>query len=237
MESNWNRRKFIVEAGKAAAMVTILPSFVKNSNNIFEQTPLAYKWNALEPFIDAATMEIHYTKHAAAYSANFKQAIETEIKETNKRNYEHIFSNIERYSSKMRNNGGGHYNHELFWSIMKPGGAKEPQGELEKAITASFGDFSKMKKIFTDAALQQFGSGWAWIIKKSNGGLSITSTPNQDNPLMSTSNVQGTPILGIDIWEHAYYLKYQNRRAAYIEQWWNVVNWSEVGERFNPAIT
>ncbi|MCG9900919.1 MAG: superoxide dismutase [Sediminibacterium sp.] len=236
MKTTWNRRKFIIETSKAAAVITALPSFVKPYSQFFNQTPLPYSWNALEPFIDAATMEIHYTKHAAAYSANFKQAIEAEIKEVNKINYDHIFSNIERYSVKMRNNGGGHYNHELFWSIMKPGGAKEPQGELAKAITMYFGDVSKMKKMFTDAALQQFGSGWAWLIKTPNGGLSITSTPNQDNPLMSSAAKQGTPILGLDVWEHAYYLKYQNKRAAYIEQWWNVVNWNEVGERYNPSI-
>lgn len=236
MKTYWNRRKFIIETSKAAAIITALPSFVKPTNQFFDQTPLPYNWNALEPFIDAATMEIHYSKHAAAYSSNFKQAIEAEVKELNKRNYDHIFSNIERYSSKMRNNGGGHYNHELFWSIMKPGGAKEPQGELAKAINTYFGDFSKMKKMFTDAALQQFGSGWAWLIITSSGGLSISSTPNQDNPLMSVASKQGTPILGLDVWEHAYYLKYQNKRAAYIEQWWNVVNWNEVGERFNASI-
>ena len=238
MKTNWNRRKFITETGKAAALVAVLPAFTRPiTNNIFDQQPLAYSWGALEPYIDAATMEIHYTKHAAAYSTNFKQAIESEITESQKRNYDHIFSNIDRYSSKMRNNGGGHYNHELFWSIMKPGGAKEPQDALAKAITAQFGDFSKMKKMFTDTAIQQFGSGWAWLIITSSGGLSITSTPNQDNPLMSVASKQGIPILGLDVWEHAYYLKYQNRRAAYIDQWWNVVNWNVVGEKYNSSIT
>ncbi|MCZ2223170.1 MAG: superoxide dismutase [Chitinophagales bacterium] len=198
----------------------------------FIQQPLPYSYNALEPYIDAATMEIHYTKHAAGYTKNLNDALKEEYKKADAITIENILENISQYSTKMRNNAGGHYNHELFWQILTPTSSKKPSGALAKAIETSFGSFENFKTQFNDTALKRFGSGWAWLIV-SNDGLKITSTPNQDNPLMNIAETKGFPLLGLDVWEHAYYLKYQNKRAEYINNWWNIINWNVVEKRFD----
>jgi superoxide dismutase, Fe-Mn family len=197
----------------------------------FDQTPLPYAYKDLEPVIDAMTMEIHYTKHAAAYSKNLKEAAVAETVDINKP-LEGVLTNISKYSTKMRNNGGGHYNHELFWKSMKVNGEGKPSGKLLTAIDASFNSFDAFKNQFSDAAKSRFGSGWAWLIITPDKKLKIGSTPNQDNPLMDVTDLKGFPVLGLDVWEHAYYLKYQNKRADYIEQWWKVVNWEFIQTRF-----
>jgi len=198
----------------------------------FELPSLPYAYDALEPYIDKTTMEIHHTKHHNAYVTNLNKAIEgTDL---DGKSIEDILKNISKHPAAVRNNGGGHYNHSLFWKLMKKGGGGFPKGDLEKAINSNFGSFEELKKKFSDAGITRFGSGWAWLVK-SDGKLAITSTPNQDNPLMDVAEVKGTPILGLDVWEHAYYLKYQNRRPEYIENWWNIVNWDEVAKRFSDA--
>lgn len=195
----------------------------------FELTALPYPYDALEPYIDKATMEIHHTKHHQAYVNNLNKAIEgTELVG---KSLEEMFSMMSKLPAAVRNNGGGHWNHDLFWKIMQPGGAKSPAGNLADAINSAFGSFEDFKKKFTEAALGRFGSGWAWLIKVDDK-LVISSTPNQDNPLMDVAEVKGTPILGLDVWEHAYYLKYQNRRPEYVDNWWNVVNWNVVNDYF-----
>jgi Fe-Mn family superoxide dismutase len=197
----------------------------------FSQKPLPYDYPALEPSIDAMTMEIHYTKHAAAYANNLKEAAAEEGVDMEKP-LEEVMASISKYSTKMRNNGGGHYNHELFWSIMTPNGGAEPSGSLAQAINNEFGSFSSFVEKFEDAAKTRFGSGWAWLVLD-GGTLKVGSTPNQDNPLMDISELKGQPLLGIDVWEHAYYLHYQNERPRYISSWWNVVNWAAVQARFD----
>ncbi|MEO6583573.1 MAG: superoxide dismutase [Ferruginibacter sp.] len=205
-------------------------------NTGFSQTPLPYAYNALENVIDAATMEIHYTKHAAGYATNLKDAAKAEGVDTAKP-LEDLLAKISGYSTKMRNNAGGHYNHELFWKCMRPKTNNNlPGGKLLQAIEKDFGSFTSFKTQFSEAAKTRFGSGWAWLLVNENNVLKISSTPNQDNPLMNLSSTQigvkGFPLLGLDVWEHAYYLKYQNKRADYIENWWQVVNWNYVSERF-----
>lgn len=195
----------------------------------FTQPPLPYAYNALEPYIDAQTMEVHYSKHHAAYTKNFNAAL-TDHK-INAKNIEAIFSNISKHPAAVRNNGGGYYNHNLFWEIMAPKAGGEPAGDLAAQIKKDFGSFAQFKESFTKAATGVFGSGWAWLIVK-NGKLQITSTPNQDNPLMDVAADKGKPILCLDIWEHAYYLKYQNRRPEYISAFWSVVNWKRAEENF-----
>ena len=195
----------------------------------FELPKLSYAYDALEPHIDARTMEIHHSKHHAGYTAKLNAAIEgTDL----------VVQSIEsilagELSAGVRNNGGGYYNHCLFWSVMSPNGGGQPSGDLADAINSAFGSFEEFKTAFSNAAATQFGSGWAWLCAE-NGSLSVCSTPNQDNPLMK-SGCGGTPILGIDVWEHAYYLNYQNRRPDYIEAFFNVVNWDEVSRRFKNA--
>lgn len=198
----------------------------------FELPKLPYDYDALEPYIDKTTMEIHHTKHHNAYVTNLNKAVEgTEMEN---KSIEDLLKKVSGLPAAVRNNGGGHYNHSLFWTLMKKGGGGLPTGDLEKKITSTFGSFEEFKKKFTEAGITRFGSGWAWLVV-SNGKLAVSSTPNQDNPLMDVAEVKGTPILGLDVWEHAYYLKYQNKRPDYIEQWWNVVNWSEVAKRFAEA--
>ncbi|MEP6711084.1 MAG: superoxide dismutase [Ferruginibacter sp.] len=198
----------------------------------FDQQPLPYKYDALENVIDAMTMEIHYTKHAAAYSKNLKEAVVAENVPVNT-SLETILSSIAKYSAKMRNNAGGHYNHEMFWQLMRPKTTdNRPSGKLFEAIEKEFTSFDNFKTQFNDAAKSRFGSGWAWLYIDATKKLKIGSTPNQDNPLMDVSEIKGFPLLGLDIWEHAYYLKYQNKRADYAENWWNVVNWDYVQKRF-----
>jgi len=198
-------------------------------------TTLPFDYDALEPFIDAKTMEIHHTKHHRGYVTKFNNAIEGTDLEN--QSIEEILGSVSDHSSAVRNNGGGHYNHNLFWSVMTPNGAGAPKegGELATAIDKAFGSFDTFKEKFSDAAATRFGSGWAWLIVNTDGELEITSTPNQDNPLMDVADVQGTPILGLDVWEHAYYLNYQNRRPDYTEAFWNVVNWDAVEEKFLNA--
>ena len=195
----------------------------------FELPKLLYAYDALEPYIDARTMEIHHSKHHAGYTAKLNAAIEgTDLAG---QSIESILAG--ELSAGVRNNGGGYYNHCLFWSVMSPNGGGQPSGDLADAINRAFGSFEEFKTAFSKAAATQFGSGWAWLCAE-NGSLSVCSTPNQDNPLMK-SGCGGTPILGIDVWEHAYYLNYQNRRPDYIEAFFNVVNWDEVGSRFKDA--
>jgi Fe-Mn family superoxide dismutase len=191
---------------------------------------LSYDYNALEPYIDARTMEIHYSKHHAGYTANLNKAVEGSALEG--KSIEEILAGVSSLPAAVRNNGGGFYNHSLFWKVMGPDGGGEPAGELLSALNGAFGSFADFKTIFSTAAATRFGSGWAWLVKKADGSLVVSSTPNQDNPLMDLAEVKGTPVLGIDVWEHAYYLKYQNRRPEYIEAFWNVINWDEVARRF-----
>jgi superoxide dismutase, Fe-Mn family len=195
----------------------------------YELPKLAYDYKALEPNIDAMTMEIHYSKHHAAYTNNLNAAITgTEME---KISLEELLKSISKHPVSVRNNGGGYWNHTMFWSMMSPAGGGSPKGDLLDAINKSFGSFDKFKEEFAKAGATRFGSGWAWLLKDQSGKLSIGSTPNQDNPLMDVSDVKGTPILALDVWEHAYYLKYQNRRPDYIAAFWNVVNWDEVTKR------
>jgi Fe-Mn family superoxide dismutase len=196
----------------------------------FTLPSLPYAFNALEPHIDARTMEIHHGKHHNAYVTNLNNAIAGKPEEN--LSIEEICKNISKYPVAVRNNGGGHYNHSLFWQLMAPNAGGTPSGALADAINSAFGNFEEFKTKFNTAGVGRFGSGWAWLIKDANGKLQITSTPNQDNPLMDVAEAKGTPILGCDVWEHAYYLNYQNRRPDYLAAWWNVVNWNEVAKRF-----
>lgn len=198
----------------------------------FELPKLPYANNALEPHIDAKTMEIHHGKHHQAYVTNLNTAIAGTDAE--KLSIEEICKNISKYPPAVRNNGGGHYNHSLFWTVMGPNAGGEPSGDLATAINSVFGSFADFKTQFAAAGTTRFGSGWAWLIVK-DGKLAISSTPNQDNPLMDVAEVKGTPILGVDVWEHAYYLNYQNRRPDYLAAIWNVINWNEVAKRFAAA--
>ncbi|MGQ9819740.1 MAG: superoxide dismutase [Candidatus Kapaibacteriales bacterium] len=200
----------------------------------FELPALPYQYDALEPYIDKWTMELHHTKHHQGYVNNLNKAIEgTEFEG---KTLEELMVIASKVPPAVRNNGGGHWNHSFFWQIMKPQGGGKPSGNLFDAIVSTFNSFDEFQKKFYDTAMGRFGSGWAWLIVKPDKKLAITSTPNQDNPLMDVAEVKGTPILGIDVWEHAYYLKYQNRRNEYIDNWWNVVNWEEVARRFSDAL-
>ncbi len=194
---------------------------------------MPYPFNALEPFIDAMTMDIHYTKHAAGYTKNLNDACVAESVDIKSKSITSLLESISKYSTKMRNNAGGHYNHELFWQLMKPAPATSPTGVLADAINKSFGSLDNFKTAFSDAAKTRFGSGWAWLIVNEKGQLAICSTPNQDNPVMDIAETKGYPLLGLDVWEHAYYLKYQNKRPDYINAWWNLVNWKFVEDRYN----
>lgn len=196
----------------------------------FTLSPLPYDYTALEPHIDARTMEIHHSKHHQAYVNNLNAAIAGTDAE--KMSIEDICKNISKFPMAVRNNGGGHFNHDLFWSVMKPNGGGLPTEALNDAINTAFGSFDEFKTKFNTAGATRFGSGWAWLIKNSAGKLEICSTPNQDNPLMDIAEVKGTPLLGCDVWEHAYYLHYQNRRPDYMTAFWNVINWEEVAKRF-----
>lgn len=243
-----SRREFIstsVKGGLAisvglGAATPLLQSFSAEKNIIrhglvmgFDQQPLPYKYDALETVIDAMTMEIHYSKHAAAYSKNVKEAAAAENVDTNSP-LEDVLAKISSYSTKMRNNGGGHYNHEMFWQCMQPKKDNNaPGGKLLEVIEKDFSSFEYFKKQFGDAAKTRFGSGWAWLYVNRNKKLMIGSTPNQDNPLMDISDIKGFPLLALDVWEHAYYLKYQNKRADYVDNWWNLVNWSYVQQRLD----
>ncbi len=199
----------------------------------FELEALPYAADALEPHIDKTTMEIHHDRHHQAYVDNLNKAIAG----TDAENLSllDIIKNVSKYSAAVRNNGGGHYNHSLFWKVLGPNAGGVPTGELAEAINATFGSFDELKKQLQAAGATRFGSGWAWLIVGADGKLAVTSTPNQDNPLMDVAEVKGTPILGIDVWEHAYYLKFQNKRPAYLEEIFNVINWDAVAENYAAA--
>ena len=199
----------------------------------FELEALPYANDALEPHIDKETMEIHHDRHHQAYVDNLNKAIAGT--EAENASLEDILANISKYSPAVRNNGGGHYNHKLFWSVLGANAGGEPTGELADAIKEAFGSFDELKKKLQEAGATRFGSGWSWLIVGADGKLAVTSTPNQDNPLMDVAEVKGTPIFGIDVWEHAYYLKYQNKRPAYLEAVFNVVNWDAVAKNYAAA--
>ena len=199
---------------------------------MFELPALTYEFGALEPHIDAKTMEIHHGKHHQAYVNNLNNAVKGNAAEG--KSLEELMASISKHSMAIRNNGGGHWNHSLFWTLMSPTGGGAPEGKLAADITATFGSFETLKEQFNTAAATRFGSGWAWLLVH-DGKLVVTSTPNQDNPLMDIAEVKGTPILALDVWEHAYYLHYQNRRPDYINAWWNVVDWKKVDAIYQAA--
>lgn len=199
----------------------------------FELPTLPYAHDALEPHIDKTTMEIHHGKHHAGYTNKLNAAIEgTDL---DGKSIEDILTGLDMSNAAVRNNGGGFYNHSLFWSVMSPDGGGEPEGEIANAINEAFGSYDAFKDEFSKAAATRFGSGWAWLCVQEGGKLEVCSTPNQDNPMMPNVGCGGTPILGLDVWEHAYYLKYQNKRPDYIDAFFNVINWEEVTRRYNAA--
>jgi len=202
--------------------------------NQFEFKPLPFAYDALEPYIDKQTVEIHYSRHHKAYFDNFMNALNAAGIETG--DILEIFRNISKYPVPVRNNGGGYFNHNFYWESMKSQGGGQPTGNLSDAITRSFGSFLDFRQQFSEAAKTRFGSGWAWLCVDEKGNLFVCSTPNQDNPLMDIAEKKGTPILTIDVWEHAYYLKYQNKRPDYVEAFWNVINWNVVAGRYENAL-
>ena len=228
---------FIVTVLISLNIIAINPGNVKSSGiegaPVTEFPALPYAYNALEPYIDARTMEIHYDKHHRAYFTNFINAIKGTPLET--MTLSDIFASMSKQSDAVRNNGGGFYNHVFFWNSMAAG-STTPSAELTAAINKTFGSFDKFKEVFNTAAKSRFGSGWAWLYVNADKNLAVGSTPYQDNPLMDNATVKGTPLLALDVWEHAYYLKYQNRRPEYIDAFWNVVNWNEVNKRFAEAV-
>ncbi|HEY9808013.1 MAG TPA: superoxide dismutase [Halomicronema sp.] len=247
-----NRRNFLFITGASVAAVTAgacnalgnsrvvsknssTPTQIAQNTGAFELAPLPYAFNALEPHIDARTMEFHHDKHHAAYVKNLNDAI-TKHPELKGKTAEELVRDInkipEDIRTSVRNNGGGHVNHTMFWEIMSPNGGGEPTGAIADAIKQSFGSFDNFKKQFNDAGAKRFGSGWAWLVRTPAGKLEVTSTANQDSPFMDGNY----PIMGNDVWEHAYYLNYQNRRADYLTAWWNVVNWDEINKRFAKAM-
>jgi Fe-Mn family superoxide dismutase len=245
-----SRRSFITNSAKATLALTAgiaasgsmmkawgAPQFINKGKFFtgFQQEPLPYAYNALDKAVDAMTMEIHYSKHAAAYATNLNDAAKAEGVDTAKP-VEDVLAKISKYSAKMRNNGGGHYNHELFWKSMSPNSTEKPSGKLLTAIESGFNSFDAFKTQFGDAGKNRFGSGWAWLFIDGDKKLRIGSTPNQDNPLMDISEIKGFPVLGLDVWEHAYYLRYQNKRADYITNWWKVVNWDFVQNRYTSMM-
>ena len=237
------RRKFIAALssipaisviGKVENQLNKINNHIRSNNKMakFELPQLPYSYDALEPYIDKMTMEIHHTKHHNAYVTNLNKAIEGT--ENEGKTLEQMFASISKLPAAVRNNGGGHYNHSMFWTLMKQNGGGKPTGKIADAIDSAFGSFDEFKTKFSTAAATRFGSGWAWLLVQ-DGKLVVSSTPNQDNPLMDVAEVKGTPVLGLDVWEHAYYLKYQNKRPDYIENWWNVVNWDKVNELFSKV--
>jgi Fe-Mn family superoxide dismutase len=233
-----SRRQMLAAAGSAAASMIAMPRWAAAADEAkgFVLPPLPYATNALEKAIDEKTMEIHHDKHHAAYVANLNKAVGSS--EWAKMPIEELIRNLDKVpksiQTAVRNNGGGHYNHTLFWEIMGPQGGK-PEGDLAKAIDSAFGSYDGLVAKLSDAAVKQFGSGWAWLIVK-GGQLAVVSSPNQDNPLMPFAEEKGVPILGIDVWEHAYYLRYQNLRPKYVEAWFSVINWENVASRFKKAM-
>ncbi|MDZ4793371.1 MAG: superoxide dismutase [Bacteroidota bacterium] len=246
-----NRREFLKTTGRAGLAAgiaaSILPSWAcvtpratmvtpSGEEIPYEQQPLPYAYSALDPVIDAMTMEIHYSKHAATYAKNLADAVKAENVDSGKEKLSSLLGKISKYSPKMRNNGGGHYNHEFFWKSMhSPAESNLPMEDMMKNLIKDFGSFEAFKTQFAEAGKNRFGSGWAWLVKTSDNKLLVGSSPNQDNPLMDISELKGTPLLGLDVWEHAYYLKYQNRRPDYINAWWKVVDWKVVQKRANAV--
>ena len=251
-KQNSNRRDFLKKVAIGSAGLFLLKETILQTEaeaggvspalfgqeTVFTLPPLPYGYDALEPFIDKQTMELHHDKHHQAYVDKLNKALqEAKVKGFT---IEDICKNISKYPAAVRNNGGGHYNHSLFWTLMKPNGgtvlspsaANIPTGNLGDAIKSSFDSFENFKTKFSESAMKVFGSGWAWLVVNKAGKLEIGSTPNQDNPLMDVSELKGNPVLGLDAWEHAYYLKYQNKRTDYVSNWWNIVNWEEAGKRF-----
>jgi Fe-Mn family superoxide dismutase len=241
MNNKISRREFITGAVAATlvakASFALTPPSNEKVEDItllkgpYELKPLGYGYKDLEPIIDAETMEIHHSRHHQAYVDNLNKAVTgTELEKTP---LVELFKRASTLPPAVRNNGGGHYNHSLFWQIMtSPENSGSPSAELMSAINTKFGSIDTMKSQLNQAALSRFGSGWGWLVK-TESGLEITSTPNQDNPLMDVAEIKGTPLIGIDVWEHAYYLKYRNKRADYLTSWWSVVNWGEVSKRFS----
>ncbi|MCX7718303.1 MAG: superoxide dismutase [Candidatus Sumerlaeaceae bacterium] len=241
-----SRRRFLATLTAAPAMLAAAPSLLSAADKPttapagaatpdgpFSLAPLPYAPDALEPHIDALTMTIHHGKHHAAYVANLNKAVAGKPDLAGK-TLDDLLRNLDKVADEatrtaIRNNGGGHYNHTMFWDLMTPGGAKQPKGDLADAIKSAFGDFSTFQQQFEEAGLKRFGSGWVWLVADDSGKLEIVSSANQDNPIMEGKR---PPILGNDVWEHAYYLKYQNRRGDYLKAWWNVVNWDKAAERF-----
>ncbi len=232
-----DRKRFLNRSLQAAASVALAPAILRaaatnsasaNDGFRFTQPPLPYPFEALEPHIDALTMQVHYGKHHAAYVKNANEALAAEAVPAT--SAEQLFGTIGTVSTKLRNNAGGAWNHELFWASMAPGKGGAPVGKVGDALNGAFGSFDKFKEAFTDAAMKRFGSGWAWLVAH-EGKLAIGSSPNQDNPLMEVGELRGRPLLGLDVWEHAYYLKYQNKRNEYVAAWWNLVNWDAVAGR------
>lgn len=199
----------------------------------FELAPLPFANNALEPNFDALTMEIHHDRHHNAYVTNLNAAVTGTPLEG--KSLLELFSAISTLSPAVRNNGGGHYNHDLFWNILSPNGGGAPVGTLGKAIDAKFGSFDSFKEEFKKASITRFGSGWAWLVAQKDGSVAVSSTPNQDNPLMDVADVKGFPVIGLDVWEHAYYLKFQNKRPDYVDTFWNVVDWNKAEARYLAA--
>jgi Fe-Mn family superoxide dismutase len=244
---NHTRRDFIKKTGiiTVGAVIATSPlahadelaqnELFNNDNKKFSLPDLPYPYDALEPYIDKQTMEIHHSKHHAGYVNNLNKAIE-QLNKKIPQQLEDILKKISSYNDAIRNNAGGHYNHSLFWKLMKPNGGGLPSGKLAEAINAKFGSFENFKKTFNDVAAKRFGSGWAWLIKNKKG-LQVISTPNQDNPLMNTNTVEakGNVVLCLDVWEHAYYLKYQNKRTDYINNWWNLINWEQAEAFFQAS--
>jgi Fe-Mn family superoxide dismutase len=246
-----SRRTFIKAAGLFSAWSAVTPALAESFLTApprmsvmgpqeigFTQLPLSYSYNSLEPVIDALTMEIHYAKHAAGYTKNLGDACMAEKVDMTQVKLSELLGRISMFSVKMRNNAGGHYNHEFFWRTLTPFNNRNlnaPTGEMLEAIRTHFGSFENFQAQFNDAAKNRFGSGWAWLIKTADGKLKVGSTPNQDNPLMDLSELKGIPLLGLDVWEHAYYLKYQNKRPDYIAACWSLINWEIVERRFKNA--
>ena len=217
------------QAGATASLVAL------NDEGKFLQPELGYAFDALEPHVDAMTMEVHYGKHHAGYTRKFNAALEHA--DFHSTDIYKLFASVSSHGNSIRNNGGGYYNHNLYWKFMSPEGGGEPTGKLAEAITEAFGSFGQFKELFSATAGSHFGSGWGWLILDGEGALQVTSTPNQDNPLMDVVDVKGTPLLNIDVWEHAYYLNYQNMRKSYIEAYWNVIDWKFIGALYEEALS
>jgi Fe-Mn family superoxide dismutase len=229
------RREFIEKTALTVGGLVITSSAsglpkLQYDGTVFELPKLPYSYDALEPFIDKKTMEIHHSKHHQGYVNKLNNALEGTT--TRVTSLSDILKNISEYSTAVRNNAGGHFNHSLFWTVLTPNKNTKPSKKLQKQINKQFGSLDNLKEVINEAASKRFGSGWAWLSIDNTGNLFVSSTPNQDNPLMNITEQQGTPILGIDVWEHAYYLKYQNKRGDYLSAIWNIIDWREISNRY-----